>query len=330
MENSSIVLIPQKQRTLSRLDWSNQSLRKCLHALGFSDEEIKYKPGSISVLKSWEGEEKVLLELVKKRWKSEVVKCHEASDTSDPVKWKALNTIYSVILKKITPSIRINPGKPIARFIEFECMVCKGTFKKKIVSWVQYKSSLCNSPECQKEYNRRRTRKQRERYRINKEIFCEHPECGKRVIITNWQGRRRYCSNDCRVSHWHLKNKTKVEEQRKIRQEKRPRWKEWWDTRTPEQQKEYRINHLKLRQNRIENETPEKRRERLDRTNQKRKEYLNRRIAMGNPVKYVYVKREVWLAKKKEQLKDKPWIYETILQKYLKPDGTISHAALKT
>jgi hypothetical protein len=131
------------------------------------------------------------------------------------------------------------------------------------------------------------------------------------------------------MNHWHEKNIDKIKECQKIQQAKRPKWKDRWVTLTSEQQEEYRKNHFLRQQQRFENESPEKRAERLARNSEKMKEYRKRRAAMGNPIKTPYVDRETWLAKKKEQLKDKPWLYETILQKYLKPDGTISSVALK-
>ena len=328
METNSLVFVPQKKRLIPRRDWSKQSLRKCLLALGISEEEMRYRKGARSVREFWAGEVEALMDLAKVAWKKRVVLVHEANDGGDPEQWKILNTIYSTVLKKLAPFIRRSRNNQ-KKVFDFECMICGNTFKKKIVSWVQYKSSLCDNHECKKEYYRRRSRKQRAKERVGREIHCPNPKCGKRLVITNWKGRRKYCSEDCRITHWNEKNAEKIENQRKIRQEKRPKWREWWVTLTPEQQEEYRIKHSERTQKRHENETPEQRTARLAHNAAKRKEYLKRRAARGNPIKNYYVKREVWLAKKKEQLKDKPWIYETILQKYLRPDGTISSVALK-
>ena len=329
MDSSSIISVPRRKRIIPSQDWNNLTLRKCLSALGISKEEMRYTKGATNIVKFWKEDIEDLVTLAKVAWKKQVVLVHEANEGGgDPEQWKLLNTLYATILKKLAPYIR-EKRKRKNKILEFDCMICGITFKKKIVSWVQYKSALCDNHECKKEYYRRRSRKQREKTRRVREIFCENLKCRKRMVISNWKGRRRYCSKECRMNHWKEKNISKIKERQKIQQAKRPKWKDKWVTLTPEQQEEYRKNHSLRQQQRYENESPGKRAERLARNNKRMKEYRKRRAALGNPIKNPYIKREEWLAKKKEQYKDKPWIYETILQKYKRPDGTISSVALK-
>src|SRR5512136_17353 len=104
-ELSTLTVIEKPQVKLEDLDWHKQSLRKCLHALGLSDEEIRYRKGARAIVLGWTGEVDNLQKLVHDKWKVQVVKCHEANNGGDPEQWKRLNSIYSTILKKLAPSL---------------------------------------------------------------------------------------------------------------------------------------------------------------------------------------------------------------------------------
>lgn len=310
---SSISIIPS-------LDWHKQSLRRCLHALGISDGEMRYSKAPITRI--WAGHIRELIDLVKRAWKREVIKVHEATG-NDPEQWKMLNVVYSAAMRKLAPYLHRG------RSITFECHICERSITKKYVSRYQNKSFLCSDIKCIREYRKRKARKLRARYRITKELFCENPKCHTRFHLTNGKGRRRYCSDECRMNHWKEKNNEKIKKQAKARHTKKMPWKEWWKTLTSEQQQDYRRQHAERKQRRIENETPEERATRLDRNNQKMKQYKQRRAERGNPIPYKYIPRKEWLEKKKEQHKDKPWLYETILRQFILSDGRISAVKLK-
>jgi hypothetical protein len=322
IQELQLVVSPNKLN-IPPLDWRKQSLRGCLKALGISDEEMRFN--NVPIVVSWAGHIDELVDLVKKAWKREVVKVHEATG-NDPHLWKMLNVIYSVAMRKLAPSIRKFKNR---KTITFECHICGRSITKLYVSRYQNKSFLCSDIKCIREYRKRKARKLRMRYRITKEMFCEDPSCHARFHLTNGKGRRRYCSDECRINHWNEKNKEKIKTQIKARHTKRMPWKEWWKTLTPEQQQDYRQKHAERTRRRIDNETPEERAARLEKTNQKMKQYRQRRAEKGNPIPYKYIPKKEWLELKKEKLKDKPWLYETILRQFILPDGRISAIKLK-
>lgn len=280
-------------------DWNSRSLRKCLIALGLTDLEMRYQKGARRILDSWTGEVESLLELVKKKWKQQVIKYHEATG-GDIEKWKIVNTIYSAAIKKISPylsKVRAKKNKTIT----FTCSICGEEKTKKLVSHFQYKSSICNNPECQKTYRRNKSRRQRALAKTNYRRICKNERCGKEFFTTNFN--KIYCCHKCFIATYTRKHRQKKD------------WNAFWNKLTEEQRTNYHRKRAERKQKRIENETPEQRSVRLEKIRIKMQVYREKRKLQGNPIKSKYVSLKDWLEKKQKECSNKPWIFETILLK---------------
>ena len=230
-------------------DWGRKTLKQCLSALGFSKEEMRYRKGQISILKNWFAEEKALLDLVKKRWKEQVVIYHEANN-GDKEKWKNVNSLYSAILKKIVSNIRETQRK--TEYTEYECFICKSEVRKKVINGFELHSKLCKNSECKKKYNALKARRRRTLLKVNYEKICAWNECGKRFFTTN--NVRKYCC-------WPCRNKQENKNERGKKRKYVP-WREKMLKLTEEQRKEYNKKHYLKRLSKKENESPEQKKER--------------------------------------------------------------------
>lgn len=321
---TSLVQAPRSTRRIADVNWQQKSLRQCLKALGLSDHEMRYSGCPLMI--SWAGNLPELIELVKRTWKQQVVKVHEATG-NDPHQWKMLNIVYSATLKKISKYQRKTDKR--VKTITFTCHVCNKSVTKKYVSRFQNKSFLCDNIDCIREYRRRKQRRLRQRDRVIKRMVCANDQCDKEFNMSDGRGRKRFCSDLCRMDQWRRDNEEKLKAQSKASHERRMAWKDWYAGLTEEQKEVIRVRTIETRRKRFENESPEKQAERRAKLNARMKAYRLKRKAEGRPITSKYIRREDWLAKKKEELKDKPWIYETLLQKYQRPDGTISSVAIK-
>jgi len=198
-----MILCSRPHKPASVLNWHKKSLRQCLMALGFTDKEMRCRKGASFLLDGWTGEIAVLLEMVKRRWKTLLIPLHEANG-GNPEAWKNLNTIYSAAIQKIKPNLKREISKK--KFMSFVCVICKRPFTKKIISWMQLKSRLCKNKECLREY--RRLKAANARPRFHSEKFCENLDCQKRFIVPNRVGLhfKKFCSKDCRLVVWNTKN----------------------------------------------------------------------------------------------------------------------------
>jgi hypothetical protein len=232
-------------------NWSRKTLKQCLIALGFTLEEIRFRKGARFILQNWTGEERDLFQKVKKKWKALSVRHHEANG-GDPEQWKNINSIFSSIEKKMH---RYIVEKKPDEYVFFNCMICKKNFKKKLVSWMQLKSSLCDNIECIRTYRRNKARRRRLKHRTTREQFCENDKCHRRMHTQN--PIKRFCSRACCLKVWKANNKDRVLAQSRIQHSKRP-WKVWYAGLSPEQKTEYNKKTVEKRHNRLANETPEK------------------------------------------------------------------------
>lgn len=304
----SLIVAPIKVINPTNIDWYSQSLRSCLHFLGISDDEMRFRKGARRIIESWKDQENDLLELIKRKWKKQVVLYHEAAQNGDVEKWKEINTVYSAAVRKISsylPKVKNRNCK-----IEyFTCKFCGKTFSKKIISHFQYKSFLCGDIKCTREYRKQKSYNYRKKLKTTFERTCT---CGRRFFTT--VSKKKYCCRECWNNDYLLRNESKLKEQQKIRQQRRTSWKEMFSRLTEEQKQEYRKKHRLQKQKRIESETPEQRKIRLQEKAKEMREYRKKRILEGRPIKTNYIPRKEWLEKKRLQYIDKPWIYETILQ----------------
>lgn len=256
----NLVLNPTPK--LPAQEWGRRTLRYCLTALGFTPSEMRYRKGGRSILQSWTGEERDLLEKAKKKWKSQLIPHHEVNG-GDPEQWKALNSLYSTIVKKIARTLR---KKVSENYIDFECMICKRSFTKKYINWTQLKSALCHNIECIRTYRRNKARRLRLRDRVHKERFCKNLECNKRFLVSNDRGGKTFCSPTCCRVTWKAANRDKIKEQARLDRIRRPSWKEWWKTLTEEQKNAERMKSLDKKWAQIDKETPEQKKSRRAKT----------------------------------------------------------------
>jgi len=280
--SNEIVLVEKRQNPIDSRDWHKTPLRQCLHALGFTDAEIRHRKGLGFFMDGWTNEATTLLEMAKRRWKELVVPLHEANG-GDPEQWKNLNSLYSAVVKKIAPHLKREQSNS-RTMVSFTCIICKGKFRKKLVSWMQLKSCLCKDETCQREYRRIKSAKNRPRF--HREAFCENPDCRKRLIIPNTKGMhlKRFCSPECRMLIWDANNIDRKRELQKIAHAKRPKWKERYATLTDEQKEAYRVAHLDRIHKRRANETPEQKAARNVKRTAYARLYRERRRAAGNPI----------------------------------------------
>lgn len=312
MNDTALVIGSVTKSHIDKKDWSKQSLRTCLHVLGVTDQEMRFKRGVRGIMECWKKDAQVLLDLVKKKWKAQVVVHHEANG-GDPEEWKNLNCLYSVIAKRIAPYIPKIAARKI-KFITFDCVICLGTFTKKYVSRFQDKSCLCGKRECYLKNRSIRGKMLRMRYQGTEEVICENPECRKRFFpIGKARGKTRFCSPKCRRKVWAKKNADLLRKWDKSYKTKRP-WKVRFSEKTEEQKEEYRMRRADKTHALIDRETPEHKKARLAKIKVRMQKYRDKRKAEGNPVKRT--NRLEWLEKKKIELIDKPWIYETYVQIY--------------
>jgi hypothetical protein len=270
---------------------------------------MRYRKGARSILDGWTGEEKDLLEKVKKKWKGQAVIHHEASG-GDPEQWKNVNSLYSAILKKIVRKIRAENQDD---YIIYDCIICGVEVKKKIINEFrdfQLQSKLCKNSDCHRKHHNNKSRKRLSLMRLTRERYCLLAECQKRFFTTD--RKRKFCSEEHRILDTNKRRKN----YKKI---KGLSWKEKWAKLSPEEQERRKIRHCERQKQRQENETPEQREIRLKKAaeaqrnrtrrltpEQKAAEYANRK-------KYNLTK-EQQIEKKREQWKDKPWMFETWLQ----------------
>ena len=300
--------VPKRLLTTS---WHNFGLRQCLLALGFTDQEMRYERGVRFILDQWINEVPDLIVLIKKKWKAQVIHYHEANG-GDHEQWTRWNSIYSAALKKVSRALHKDRNT-----IQLNCEICNRMFHKKITN-SKRKTRVCSSSECRRLYKQKRSRERKQSKQIQFDRICANPGCGKRILTHRRDHffHSTVCWRKVYNAIYHLQNK-----------HKRISWKALWTRLTPEE-KEAALKQARERARaRIEAESLEQRTVRLAKHNARMKAYRKKRAAEGRPLPNGNVPIEVWLAKKKEKLKDKPWIYETILQKYSFPDGSVSWAA---
>lgn len=299
-----LVPVDAPARHFSEVNWSKKSLRYCLTSMGLTHEEMRYRAGARYLIESWTGEIETLIDLVKKKWKAQVIPLHEANG-GDHEQWKNLNSLYSSILRKLGPYVRKNPGA----YIDFECQFCKRKVRKMRMSWMQEKSILCDSHECLKAWYRLRAQRYRARFKTNWERFCEYKECGKRFITTN--SNKKFCSKTCFRQNY----RSLHPEHGQSRQPHR--WQKWFATLTEEQKEAYRKRHVELKHEREVNRTPEQMAALRAKRAAYAKIYRDRRKAEGNPVpRSPQMTDQEWMEKKRQELIDKPWLFETIVLKH--------------
>jgi len=296
-----LTLSTQRPHTIADNNWAKQSLRQCLLALGLTDQQIRYRKGIRYILQSWTGEEKTLISLVKKQWKSLVVQHHEATG-DDPEQWKRANALYSAILKKVVFTVK---NRPFIETKEYNCIICKRPVVKIIKAWTQRNSLICSQPECQKEYQNFRVRRLRNRYRPTYDRYCEI--CGNRFFTHD--SRKKYCKDECRdVRNNNVRRasphptstyaermaRLTTEEKQALHRRHYARFKRKQEHWSEEKWAEYRKKQAAIQAARRQRLTPEQRKaERL-------------KYRQKTEAELIESQRQKW--------KDKPWLFETWLQ----------------
>jgi hypothetical protein len=143
------------------LNWRKVSLRKCLLALGISNEEMRFRVGARMILDSWTGEVETLYQLAKSRWKEKVARYHEANNGGDPEMWLMYNQIFTAIEYKLgyRKKGRVKKGRP-TRY--------STPWNSRLYTWAQWFRLL--TPKEQEEYRKKATANFRKR------VSLETPE----------------------------------------------------------------------------------------------------------------------------------------------------------
>ena len=303
---TNMALVKWHPAAIATSNWSKQSLRVCLKTLGISEKEMRFRRGARFILQDWTGEERGLIDLARRRWKTLVVRCHENGSSPDRVQWMNVNSIFSAILEKIEGEIR---RTPCVQVVEYTCFVCKKAVTKKVISKFQWKSKICEDPNCKRLYHNFRVSKRRRKLRPSYQRICIGPDCNKSFFTYN--SNQKYHSDRCRMNRnckyqrAHPTPKTRIP------------WKTWWKAQTPEQRVAYTERHDALFRHRLEHETVEQISAR------KTKNAAYARIWRSNlspeqrrvkKDKYTSAPTAEMIAKKRMTWKNKPWMFETWLQ----------------
>jgi hypothetical protein len=309
MENQLVLSTKKVSYHIPANDWKNVSLKRSLRALGFSDEETRFRPSVKSILDCWIGEEKTLLELVKAKWKKLVVIFHEASETADVEQWKNVNSLYSAIVKKIALGIR---KRKTPETVEYNCFICHKPVTKIVKSWTQRNSKVCRNPECKKKYHNYRVRRYRQLCTPNLTRTCAGPECSNRFITKN--SRRKYCCKRCAANRNKLVESIAITTGKRIK--KKVKWADKVAKMTPEQIQADKLRRAELKAIRISKMTSEE----LAALRKRRAAYAQQWRRKMTPeersayTKRYYKSRVQQIAEKREQWKNKPWMFETWMQ----------------
>ena len=308
IKNDLVPVESPKRADIPANNWNKQSLRKCLNGIGLSDDEIRLRKGGRFILNGWTGEERDLLDLVKKKWK-EQVRIHHEANKGDPEKWKNVNTLYSAILKKIIGNIKKIQDIP---YVEYDCIICKKPVIKKVISSFQWKSKVCGNKNCKRLFRNHHAHKRRKRFIIPMERFCAWDECKERFFTTD--GKQKFCKLECRLKainvRWRGRKKEKP-------------YKEKLSQMTPEKLaafKEKERERAVRKREKIE-ASPEK----LFEHREKKRIYTKKWYSKLPPERKAQINKgrkkrfgEEVIAEKKEQWRDKPWMFETWLMEYKK------------
>jgi hypothetical protein len=281
---------------------NKKTLRQSLLFLGITDGEMRYRKGARTIMESWTGEAETLLDLVKKRWK-EKVKIHHEATGNNPDAWREYNVAYSTAIKKIAPFLKRILDR---KLIIFECIICKREFAKKCFNPFQFNSKLCRRVECKREYYRLRALRERAKKKRNFRKICENPEC-QESFITRFSVQK-YCSKKCFKKHYRMLHPEQLSESSKEKRRVGDRAR--YASLSEEERAEFVERKLQKRREREEKLSEDKK---MLLKNKKR-EYMLKYIQRSPKKKQLQGK--AWLEAKRIKYIDKPWIYETILQKY--------------
>src|ERR1035441_8326217 len=244
---TNMALVKWHPAAIATSNWSKQSLRVCLKTLGISEKEMRFRRGARFILQDWTGEERGLIDLARRRWKTLVVRCHENGSSPDRVQWMNVNAIFSAILEKIEGEIR---KKPCVHVIEYTCFVCKKAVIKKVTSEFQWKCKICEDLNCKRLYHNFRVSKRRRKLRPSYQRICIGPGCNKSFLTYN--SIRKYHSERCRMNRNNKYSKTTP-----IERTRTWSWKTWWKNQTPEERVAYKTKHDAHFRSKLESETAE-------------------------------------------------------------------------
>lgn len=178
-----------------RVSLQKTTLRQCLVALGVTDAEMRYRKNARGIMISWTGEERELLDLVKRKWKRLAALHHEANG-GDGEQWKQINQAYTKASNSIRYFLRrIHNPRTQKKVLIKECAVCGEMFDITVRDDGRFRRKTC-SEECRHTYRVRLRRKRRHIAAAIKHVYkiCQH--CG-RQFETN-RPQKKYCRTKCR------------------------------------------------------------------------------------------------------------------------------------